>query len=50
MIDFFKHVFGLCGESHPNIFTLIGMGFGIILYYIKYIALKINQIIKYFFN
>ena len=38
MFEFFKHLFGFCGEPHPNIFMLI---FGCptityIIYKIKY--------------
>lgn len=23
MIEFIKHLFGFCGEAHPNLFTLL---------------------------
>jgi hypothetical protein len=35
MIEFIKHLFGLCGESHINIFILILM-----LPIISYITIK----------
>ena len=37
MIEFLKHLFGFCGEGHPNILTiLIGTPvLGYILYQIK---------------
>jgi hypothetical protein len=37
MIEFFRHLFGFCGEPHPNIFTII-LGtptIGYIIYKIK---------------
>ena len=39
MIEFVKHVLGLCGEHwHPNLLTIIASGFGLLpaLEYIKY--------------
>jgi len=36
MIHFLKHLFGFCGESHPNIFTIL-MGVPILTYLIYYI-------------
>lgn len=38
MIDFLKHAFGLCGEGHPSIFSLIIGGYAVFNYkYITYI-------------
>lgn len=42
MIEFIRHSLGLCGEHwHPNIFTLLLGGFGVVpafnYIYIKYI-------------
>ena len=37
MIEFLKHTLGLCGESHPNLWTII-LGtptIGLIIYKIK---------------
>jgi len=25
MVEFFKHLFGCCGESHPTLFYLLGI-------------------------
>ena len=38
MLEILKHSLGLCGEHHPNIFTLLigGLGSLPILSYIKY--------------
>ena len=36
MIHFLKHLFGFCGESHPNIFTIL-MGIPAITFIIYYI-------------
>lgn len=39
MVEFLRHLFGLCGEhSHPNFFTIFATLFGGagIFYYIKY--------------
>lgn len=41
MIDFIKHAFGLCGEGHANIFTLI-FGSSAIGTYIYYILFKLG--------
>jgi hypothetical protein len=42
MIEFFRHVTGACGESHPNIFHLILSGTGITIS-LKYIWFYIKQ-------
>tara|TARA_Y100000004_G_C8920878_1_gene415369 strand:+ start:986 stop:1111 length:126 start_codon:yes stop_codon:yes gene_type:complete len=36
MVHFFKHLLGLCGEPHPNIFTIL-LGVPILTYLIYYI-------------
>ena len=39
MIEFLKHLLGICGEHwHPNIFTILlsGVGFSQIFLYIKF--------------
>lgn len=39
MIEFVKHILGLCGEHwHPNLLTIIASGFGLlpVLEYLKY--------------
>tara|TARA_Y100000361_G_scaffold145358_1_gene154445 strand:+ start:85 stop:213 length:129 start_codon:yes stop_codon:yes gene_type:complete len=33
MIEFLKHSFGLCGEPHPNLLTML-LGFPIVSYII----------------
>jgi hypothetical protein len=43
MIEFIRHALGLCGEHwHPNIFTIIGSGFGLVpaIQYLKIKYLK----------
>jgi hypothetical protein len=37
MVEFFKHLFGVCGDghAHPNIWMLLGLG-GTYLYIIKH--------------
>ena len=37
MIEFLKHMFGVCGEAHPNIFTILVSTpvIGYIIYKIK---------------
>ena len=48
MIHFFKHLFGMCGEAHPNIFTILlgatgaHQAFSFIKFKIKTHARKIN--------
>lgn len=42
MMDFIKHLFGVCGEHHPNIFTLI-FGSSAAGGYIYYGILKFKQ-------
>lgn len=42
MIDFMRHMFGICGEPHPNVFYFIfGIGgFGVLKYYLHWIVNK----------
>lgn len=48
MIEIIKHTFGLCGEGHPSLLCLLGLGpiFLIIRGYIKLFYCKIIFIIK----
>ena len=39
MTEFLRHVFGLCGEGHMNIWTLLVGGFGSL----NYIVYKLLQ-------
>lgn len=36
MIEFIKHALGLCGEGHPNIFVMVGIGPFLILIKMKF--------------
>lgn len=44
MIDILKHMFGLCGEGHPNILYISGAVVILYRYYINMIKFKINNI------
>ena len=47
MVEFIRHALGLCGEHwHPNLFTIIGSGFGLIpaIHYLRIKYFRKNNI------
>lgn len=42
MIEFLRHLFGVCGEAHPNIFTALFVS----IPGISYITYKLKLIFK----
>ena len=42
MIEAIRHSLGMCGEAHPNIFTLLLSGFGVVPIF-NYIYYKLKS-------
>jgi hypothetical protein len=49
MIEILRHTFGLCGEGHPSLLCILGLGpvFFIIRAYVKLFYSKVICIIKF---
>lgn len=48
MIEILRHTFGLCGEGHPSLLCMLGLGpvFFIMRVYVKLFYFKVICIIK----